>query len=173
MFQSEPFDHRDPITPARGDPVPVFMKYSGVRGTAALGSETGLIELKSFQFGIGRGIGTPIGKAKERESTSPTITDIGVTKVMDNTSANFYQLARSSDGRDKVTIYSVEPLKPGKAPVINLKCVLEDVMITTYSVSSYADLPTESITLSFLKITFVTGSPGIARNVANRSDRVA
>src|SRR3954465_262773 len=51
----------------------------------------GWIEVGSIQFGVGRGISTPVGTSSKREASAPSVSEVVVTKMMDSTSPLFFQ----------------------------------------------------------------------------------
>ena len=48
------------------------------------------IELSSFQWGVGRGIGSAMSGQASRESSSPSVSEIVVTKRMDGSSPGLW-----------------------------------------------------------------------------------
>src|SRR5215467_907243 len=67
-----------------------YMKYgTTIKGESLAeghkGSD-GWIEIGSVQWGCGRAISTPVGASAKREASSPSISEITVTKLMDSTS---------------------------------------------------------------------------------------
>ena len=129
----------------------IYMKYDGIDGAVTHEGYEKWIEVGSFQFGVGRGISTPVGGAADRESSAPSISEVIVTKVMDAASTElFKQSTAGADGK-KVEICFISTGDPGTTYA---QYTLEDTLISGYSVSSGGDRPSESISLNFTKVMF-------------------
>ncbi len=145
--------------------MPIYMKFEGIDGDVTAEGFAKFIELHSFQYGVGRGIGSPTGRDAEREASAPSLSEIVVTKTADCASAKLFQQSCWGEG-SKVEIQFVKTDKD-KLEVFQ-KYELEDVMVSGYSVSSGGDRPVESLSLNYTKISFThtpmtdanaTGSP--------------
>jgi len=65
--------------------MPIYMQYSGIQGESVPGLPGhGWIEIYSFQWGVGRGISSPTGGSADRESSTPSVGEIVVTKPTDD-----------------------------------------------------------------------------------------
>jgi type VI secretion system secreted protein Hcp len=72
--------------------MPIYMQYSGITGDAQnLTFHQQWIEINSFQFGVGRGISSPTGGSADREASSPSVSEIVVTKKTDAASPSLFQ----------------------------------------------------------------------------------
>lgn len=134
--------------------MPIYMKYGDVKGDVSAeghaGSD-GWVEINSFQWGVGRGISSPTGGSADRESSAPSVSEITVTKSSDISSYRFLEEALYGEGQ-KVQIDFCKTDK-GKLEVYT-QYMLEDCMISGYSVSSGGDRPSESLSLNFTKIVY-------------------
>lgn len=111
----------------------------------------GWIEIGSVQWGVGRGISTPVGAASKREASAPNVSEVTVTKMMDSTSPLLAQEALIG----KAVTATIDLCETG-ADKLNVYLTLEltNTMISGYSMSSGGDRPSESISLNFTKIVF-------------------
>jgi type VI secretion system secreted protein Hcp len=129
-----------------------YLKYGTIQGESLAeghkGSD-GWCEIGSVQFGVGRGISTPVGASAKREASAPNISEVVITKLMDTTSPLFFQEALVG----KAVQATIELVETG-SDQLNTYCVIDltNAMISGYSVSSSGDRPSESITLNFTKI---------------------
>jgi type VI secretion system secreted protein Hcp len=134
--------------------MPIYMKYGDIKGSVTaeghLGTE-GWVEIGSFQFGVGRGISTPVGGSIDRESSAPSVSEIVLTRVMDKASYRFLQESLYGEGVD----VQIDFCKTDKAK-LEVYCTykLNECMVSGYSVSSGGDRPQESISLNFTKIIY-------------------
>ena len=148
----------------------LFMQVEGVKGDVQEAGHKDWIQLYSFNWGLGRGIGSPKGSDKDRESTAPSVSEISVTKVNDNASTGLMRLALWGKGK-KVEIHFTRTGDDKKEDEY-LKYELENVLFSGYSVSSGGDRPTESLSLNFTKITF-HNLDSKAKNEAGEPDRMS
>lgn len=130
----------------------IYMKYSSpdISGGVTTAGYTQQIELNSFQFGIGRGVGSPTGSSSNREASTPSVSEITVTKVLDEASGNLIKEAYSGAGKATAVISFVRTDANGG--VTYLEYTLTNVMLSGYSIASGGDKPSESISLNFTKI---------------------
>ena len=112
----------------------------------------GWIELQSAQLGMNRSTPNPTGRGSGREGSAPTVQEIVVTKYQDSVSTALFREALSGSGKLFVIAFVKED---GTA---YLKIVLQNTLITSYSVSGHGgdshDKPMESLSLNFTKITY-------------------
>jgi type VI secretion system secreted protein Hcp len=130
----------------------IYMKYTSpnIEGGVTTTGFTKQIELNSFQFGIGRGVGSPTGSSSNREASTPSVSEITVTKVLDEASGNLIKEAYSGAGKATAVISFVRTDSNGG--VCYLEYTLSNVMVSGYSISSGGDKPSESLSLNFTKI---------------------
>lgn len=131
----------------------IYLKIDGVDGTVTEDAHKKWIELNSFQWGVGRGISTPVGNAANREASLPSISEITVSHNMDKASINLFDLSVADAKGKKFEIDFVKTATGGGGNVTYLHYELENCLISGYSISSGGDMPTESLSLNFTKIT--------------------
>lgn len=129
----------------------IYMKFNddSIKGNVTAEGHADWIEINSVQFGVGRGIGSPTGRAANRESSEPSISEVVVTKVGDRTSPLFFQEACVGEPK-AITIDFVKTDKGALQTYFSV--VLTNVLISGWSASSGGDNPTESVSLNFTKI---------------------
>ena len=133
---------------------PIFMQIDGIPGDVAVQGFAGDIQLSSFQWGVGRGIGSPIGGSGDREASAPSVSEIVVTKVSDKTSPGLLKDFFDATDIPEIDISFVNLAKNGQSGVVYAKYVLSNVILSGYSVSSGGDRPQESLSLNFTKIQY-------------------
>jgi len=149
------------------------MKYGSIAGDVTESGHTGWIELNSFQWGVGRGVSTATGSGEDREASSPSVSEITVTKDLDKASIKLLTEAYQGDGGGDGATVQIDFVRTAAgAQQIFLTVTITDVMISGFSWSSGGDRPSESLSLNFVKITnnFIPmgpdGKPGNGINVA-------
>jgi type VI secretion system secreted protein Hcp len=131
--------------------VAIYLKIEGVSGDVTEETHKEWIELSSFQWGVGRGIGSPVGATGDRESSEPSVSEIVVTKTMDKASNPVLNLALGGSGSKKFEI-DFTRTQEGKTQQF-LHYELENTLVSGYSLSSGGEMPSESMSLNFTKIT--------------------
>ncbi len=133
--------------------MPIYMKYEGIDGDVTENAHTKWIDISSMQLGVGRAISTPVGSTAKRETGSPAVSEITITKQMDISSYRW--LEESLYGQKAVTC-TVHFLRTG--PDSNLEVYVEYIftncLVSGYSSSTGGDTPTESISINFTKIEY-------------------
>jgi type VI secretion system secreted protein Hcp len=130
----------------------IYMKYSSpdVKGDVTTSGFTDQIELGSFQWGVGRGVGSPTGASGNREASTPSVSEITITKGLDQGTDGILKEAFSGAGKATAVISFVRT--DGGGGVAYLVYTLTNVMLSGYSISSGGDRPSESLSLNFTKI---------------------
>jgi type VI secretion system secreted protein Hcp len=131
--------------------MPIYMNYDGVTGDVTAKGHENWIELSSFQWGIGRGITSPVGGSKDREASAPSVSEIVVTKISDNSTTDMLKQSLTGDGKT-VKIDFCKTDKDQFTPYYQIE--LDNTLISGLSFSSGGDRPMESISLNFTKVTF-------------------
>ena len=127
---------------------PIYMNIQGITGDVNGGSCSGIM-LDSFSWGLTQtgtqssGGGGGAGKV--------SFHDISITKNMDKSSPLLLKLAQ--DGKSSPVHIDFCKRAGGKS-VIYASYDLDNALISSYSVSSGGDVPTETFTLNFSKVNF-------------------
>jgi type VI secretion system secreted protein Hcp len=127
----------------------IYMKYGDLEGDVTADGYEGWIECSSLQFGVGRGISSPVGKSSDREASTPSVSEIVVTKRTDKTSPNFFQ--ESVEGEGKTVEFHFTRTAAGTIESY-FEITINNTLISGYSLSSAGDAPSESLSLNFTKI---------------------
>jgi type VI secretion system secreted protein Hcp len=143
----------------------IYMKYGSINGAVTTEGFTNWILLNSFQWGAARAIGTAARGSTSREHTEPSLSEVTVTKQTDVSSPKLLLESVAGELNNTVTLKFTTTTK-GKVETF-LTFELTDCGVSGYSLSSGGDIPTESLSLNFTKIsnTFIgmdpatTGSP--------------
>src|SRR5262245_47819812 len=148
--------------------MPIYVKMEGVKGDVTAEGYTDHIQVGGLSWGVGRGVGSPVGSSKNREASAPSISEVTVSKVMDQASPQLLREALWGEGK-KVEIKLVKTDKDKLE--VYAEYILEDVLVSGYSISSGGDRPTENLSLNFTKIEFTNTGMG-QKNETGDPDRV-
>ena len=151
--------------------MPIFMQYDGIDGDVTAAGHEKWIEVTSYQFGIGRGMTSATSSAADREGSTPSVSEIVVTKVTDGASTNLLRaslgLGPGGEGKTvKIDFCKTDVSQPEPY----LQWELTNTLVSGFSLSSGGDRPTESVTLNFTKIAMNNVGMGAA-NETGQPDR--
>lgn len=138
------------------------MKYGSINGPVTTKGFEKWIELNSFQWGSGRAIGSAARGSTSREHSEPSLSEVTVAKLTDVASPKLFLEWVAGKLDNKVTIKFTTTTK-GEVDTF-LTFELTDCGVSGYSMSSGGEMPQESISLNFTKIskTFKELDPDIA-----------
>jgi type VI secretion system secreted protein Hcp len=153
--------------------MPIYMNYqapTAITGDVTETNHTGWIELNSLQWGVGRSISMATGSVADQSPSTPSFSEVVVTKDSDDTSYQLLQQAYQGTGCTVVIDFVRTPA--GGSPVVYLEITLTNCMISGFSTSSGGDAPSESLTLSYTAIQYMytpsggTGAQGSQSGVS-------
>lgn len=129
----------------------IYLQYDGIKGNVTADGYKDHIAVDSVQFGVGRGISMEPGNMSNREATRPSVSEVTLTKVADNSVTAIFKEAVTGSAGKKVVIKFV---RTGADKVQEfMDYTLEDCLVSGYSMSASSEGdPLETITLSFSKI---------------------
>jgi len=127
----------------------LYLKIPGIKGGATEKNHEGWVKVDSLQFGVGRSLNQPTGAATSREAGQPNVSEVHVTKPMDNSSIELFGWSVSKFDAKKVI---VDVVSTGRDDAFTTY-TLDNAVISGYSVSASGDsMPSESISFNFTKI---------------------
>jgi type VI secretion system secreted protein Hcp len=132
----------------------IYLNYNslGIKGDVTQGDHKDWIALHSFQWGVGRGISSAVGNLKNREASEPSVSEVTVTKDLDQASP---LLCQDDLINKKGVPIVIDFVRTGdKGDDVYLKLTLTNTLISGYSLSSGGDKPSESLTLNFTKFEY-------------------
>ena len=130
----------------------IYMKFEGINGAVTTKGFEKWIELLSFNFGLGRSIGTAARGSTNREGAEPHFAEVTITKPFDVASVKLEEDAWGGHLDSKVTFKFTTTTKDSVTTFLAID--LEKAGVSGYQVSS-ADQgnPTESVSINYAKIT--------------------
>jgi type VI secretion system secreted protein Hcp len=132
--------------------MPIYMKYGSIQGSVTEAGHKGWIELNSFQWGVGRSISSPTGNTADREASSPSVSEITVTKLNDVSSVYLVQESLGGEAVE-VDIEFTQTSTTGGTQRVYLKYKLTNTLISGYSTSAGgAERPAETLSLNFTEV---------------------
>lgn len=125
-----------------------------IKGTSKVDAHTDWIAVSSLQLGVGRAISTSSDGATDRDTSNPSFSELTFTKPTDISSADLFAQSIYGKSLGKAEIHFIQTGGTDKNDQVYLKIELEEAIISSYSLSSGGDRPTESFSLNFAKISY-------------------
>lgn len=128
----------------------IYIKLPDVKGQTQVTGHVNELEVDSFQFGVGVGV-TTASTNQERATGKASFSEVTVTRVSDSATPQLLQkLAAGQVFKGDTVISFVR--EDGNALLKLIVVTLTDVILSSVSLSSGGDLPSESISLNYAKI---------------------
>jgi type VI secretion system secreted protein Hcp len=145
--------------------MPIYMNYDTIPGDVTTSGHQGWIEVSSFQWGVGRAITSPSGGSADREGSTPSVSEIVMTKETDSSSPNLFRASVGiGPGAEGKTVKIDFCKTDAASPEPYLQYELENTLVSGWSISSGGDRPSESLTLNFTKVTMNNIGMGAAND---------
>lgn len=151
--------------------MPIYMSYDGIDGDVTTKGHEKWIELQSCSLGANRSMTSASSSSADREASTPSVSEIVVTKVTDAATPNLFRAAVGKGPGSEGKLVKIDFCKTDAGdtePYLQLE--LENTLVSSFSVSSGGDRPMESLSLNFVKITMNNIGMGAA-NETGQPDR--
>jgi type VI secretion system secreted protein Hcp len=151
--------------------MPIFLNYDGIPGDVTAAGHEAWIEVSSWQFGVSRAMTTASSSAADREGSTPSVSEIVITKVTDGASTNLFRASLGFGPGGEGKTVKIDFCKTDVSqPEPYLQFELDNTLVSGFSMSSGGDRPTESVTLNFTQIVMNNIGMGAA-NDTGQPDR--
>ena len=141
----------------------ILLQLSGINGDSTIQGYTNWIGISSIQFNVARSVSNTVGSI-DRDTSNPQFGEIQVSKPTDSASTQIFAQAMYGMAIGTTCTFNFLQTAGANAPLqLYMQLQLTNPIITSYSVSSSGDRPSESFTISFTQIgmlytQFQTGS---------------
>ncbi|HEX5223097.1 MAG TPA: type VI secretion system tube protein Hcp [Verrucomicrobiae bacterium] len=130
----------------------IFLRLDGVAGPVTNANGAGWMALESLQQGVGRTI-TSGGAGGGRTPSAPSFSEFTVTKLLDSGSPRLALLAAGGGG-NTINSGAIDLFQLDSDQTRYLRINLTNILVSSYSVSSGGDVPTESVSLAPLVVSW-------------------
>jgi type VI secretion system secreted protein Hcp len=128
----------------------MYMKITGISGSASAQGYEGWIQIDSLQFNTSRHIQTQIGKVHDRINGWPEFAQVVITKQLDDATSALFNSACSAKVLPQVDI---AVCTSGASPQTYVQYTLSNVLISDYSHAvNHNNKPIEALYLDYTKI---------------------
>ena len=132
----------------------ILLKFAtAINGDSIVDGHEKWITCDSMQLGVGRAISSS-GGGVDRETSNPSFSEVTLSKSTDVASADLFMQATCGKGLGKAELHFIQTGGADKKNQVYMKIELEDAIVSSYSMSSGGDRPSESFSLNFTKISY-------------------
>ena len=94
----------------------IYLKFGNVKGNVTADGYAGQIAVSSVNFGVARSVSMEAGNLSNRESSKPSLSEITITKMADNSvAALFKEALTGSAGQEAVRARRARPSAPSSS----------------------------------------------------------
>jgi len=127
----------------------IFLKIDGIDGDATHDKHKNWIEVHSASWGLSRSAFWSTGSGKNRESGTPTLSDVMISKATDKSSPKLFQMSTTGDATKGAEIHIIQTGDPGETYLVYK---LSDILITNFQWGgSDGSQPSEHVSINFHK----------------------
>ena len=131
----------------------IVLKFKkDIKGECTTSGYEGWINVDNVAFGVGRSIQSVSEGSDKRDVSTPTISEVAISRSTDLASPEFFFQACGGQTLELATINIVQV--ENNEPKVHVAIELTDPIVSGYSISTGGDNPSESVTLNFTKISF-------------------
>jgi len=129
----------------------IYLKLGNVKGNVTAAGFEGQIAVQSVSFGVSRTVTMEPGNLSNREASKPTLSEITITKLADNSVAAIFKEALTGSAGQEAVITFVRTGADKVQDFMTYK--LTNCIISSYSISAAGDEePAENLALSYSAI---------------------
>ena len=127
----------------------ILLKFkTEIKGDSTVEKHKDWITIDSMQMGVGRAI-TSSGGGQDRETSNPSFSEVTFSKSMDKASTELMMQATCGKSLEEATIHFIQTGGADAKGQHFLEYILTDPIVSSYSVSSGGERPSESFSLNF------------------------
>ncbi len=146
------------IGPATFPNSTIHMRFTGITSGAPDANHSTDIPVSSFQFGVARAV-----SASPHTASKPNVSEITLTHTMDAYSTKLLNSALRGTATSTTPVVTLFFTATGTSgPYDYLTITLANVLVSGYSMSSGGEVPSESVSLNFVKMTITSHFPQTA-----------
>jgi type VI secretion system secreted protein Hcp len=128
----------------------IFIKFpNDITAETTQSGHEGSVAALSVSWGVGRAVSSSF-TSSGRETSTPVFSELVFSKLFDSASNDLALAAAKGKAMDEVTITFRKDT--GEEQLDYLVYTLSDVLISSYSMSSGGETPTETLSLNYTKI---------------------
>ncbi len=134
--------------------VDMFIKIDSIPGESTDSKHDKWIDVLSVSWGATNPVFSSTGAGGTRETSNAVVADFSFIKEADKSSPKLFLAVANGENLRDVTIDLVKRTGSESAGVPFIKGTLTDAIVTSYSISSSGETPTEHISLNFAKVEY-------------------
>lgn len=130
----------------------ILLKFEKeIKGDSKVDGHADWITLDSCQFGVGRSISSS-GGGSDRDTSNPSFSEMTMTKSTDIASGDLFYQAINGKSLGEATVEFIQTSGDKLQTYLIIK--MSDAIVSSYSMSSGGERPSESFALNYTKINY-------------------
>jgi type VI secretion system secreted protein Hcp len=130
----------------------ILLKFeTEIKGESQVAGHENWINVDSFQLGVGRSVSAS-GSGGDRDTSNPSFSEATLSRASDKASPELFMQAVCGKSLGKAELHFLQTGGADKKEQVYLKFELSEAIVSSYSISSGGDRPSESFSLNFTKI---------------------
>lgn len=130
----------------------ILMKIPTVTGQTEIDGHADWLPVDSISWSVSRPVATATAGRNKREAGTPSISEVQFSRMTDKASPHLFHNSCGGKELDSVEIEILQIVD--NKPHVFVKIKLENVYVSSYSVSSGGDNPTETVSLNFVTLSY-------------------
>jgi type VI secretion system secreted protein Hcp len=127
----------------------ILLKFDPeLKGDSKVEGHTDWISIDAVQMGLGRAVSTS-GSGSDRDTSNPSFSELTISKSMDVASAQLMLEAACGLALTTATVHFIQTGGKDAKGQHYLELILDKPILSSYSMSSGGDRPSESISINF------------------------
>lgn len=131
----------------------IFLQLDGMTGSVEDTNHLGWMAINSIQQGVGRSISTPTGSGSRRDTSAPSFSEFVVSKLLDSASPQL-ALHAAGGGGNVINSGTLDMVRVDSSLTRYVRLNLTNILISSYSLAGGGDVPSESISLAPLIVSW-------------------
>ncbi len=130
----------------------IHLHYAGITTGAVTADHANDVPISSFQFGVSRAFSNPLGGT--RTGGQPSVSEITLTHQTDKFSLPLLNQSLRGNTGANASLFFTDLSGAGGTPFDFLQIDLTQTLLSSFSMSSGGDTPSESFSLNFITMAF-------------------
>jgi type VI secretion system secreted protein Hcp len=127
----------------------ILLKFDPeLKGDSVVEKHKDWISVDSLQWGVGRAVSTS-GAGTDRDTSNPSFSEVSISKNMDVASAQMMLEAACGKAFTTATLHFIQTGGKDAAGQHYLEIILDKPLLSSYSMSSGGERPSESVSINY------------------------
>ncbi|MGE7990126.1 type VI secretion system tube protein Hcp [Pseudomonas sp. NPDC089554] len=133
----------------------ILLNFKGkkIKGASIIDEHKEWINVESLRMGLGRAV-TMSGGGTVRKPSNPSFSEFSLNRSTDLSSADLFMEAAGGMSLGTAELHFLQTVGSEEKPQVYLTIELDEAIISSYSINSSGECPSETISINFTKISY-------------------